>query len=320
MDTESTSAGRTDSDADPQGGRERETSSRLGQATRPAILVIEEEPLVDVLADDLRLRFAGEFRVLHEGRADKGLRALEGLAAERAPVALVIAGDSIGGTDGGVEILAGAKNLHPLAKRVLLVGRNYTPTNPVVKAMTLGQIDFHLTKPWRRDKTLYPAVTEFLASWTAAHDTPSGGIFHIVGPRDTPRALEIREILMSMGMPGAIACDEGGYILTGRDLEHGTDPGQWPLERPPLSLETSVPGVFAAGDVRSRSVKRVASAVGEARRPCRCFTSSSASSRRRPQWREQSSPWPRRRVKSRTRMTSQTQSDRSLIGCAPNSP
>jgi thioredoxin reductase (NADPH) len=201
MNIESPTPGGTDSDADPQGGREQETSSRLEQTARPVILVIEEEPLVDVLADDLQLRFAGEFRVLHERSARNGLRALEGLAEERDPVALVIAGESIGGSDGGVEILAGVKDLHPSAKRVLLVSRNYTPANPVVKAMTLGQIDYHLTKPWRRDKTLYPAVTEFLASWTAAHDTPSGGIFQIVGPRDTPRALEIREILTSMGMP-----------------------------------------------------------------------------------------------------------------------
>ncbi|MCB0829169.1 MAG: FAD-dependent oxidoreductase, partial [Solirubrobacterales bacterium] len=177
------------------------TLASADQATRPVILVIEEEPLVDVLADDLKLRFAGEFRVLHESSADAGLRTLEELAAKEDAVALVIAGESIGGTDGGVQILAGAKGLHPLAKRVLLVGRNYTTTNPVVKAMTFGQIDYHLTKPWRRDKNLYPAVTEFLANWTAAHNTPSGGIFQIVGPRDTPRALEIREILTSMGMP-----------------------------------------------------------------------------------------------------------------------
>jgi thioredoxin reductase (NADPH) len=49
-----------------------------------------------------------------------------------------------------------------------------------------------------------------------------------------------------------------------RDLAHaGPPPARWPLERPPLFLETSLPGVFAAGDVRHRSVKRVASAVGE---------------------------------------------------------
>jgi thioredoxin reductase (NADPH) len=55
-----------------------------------------------------------------------------------------------------------------------------------------------------------------------------------------------------------------GFVLTGRDLggDGGPTPG-WPLARPPLLLETSLPGVFAAGDVRHRSVKRVASAVGE---------------------------------------------------------
>jgi thioredoxin reductase (NADPH) len=56
---------------------------------------------------------------------------------------------------------------------------------------------------------------------------------------------------------GAVERDHGGYVLTGRDL------AGWPLRRGPLLLETSVPGVFAAGDVRYRSVKRVASAVGE---------------------------------------------------------
>lgn len=58
--------------------------------------------------------------------------------------------------------------------------------------------------------------------------------------------------------------DERGFILSGPDLvADGTLPPDWPLERHPYFLETSVPGVFVAGDVRSQSVKRVASAVGE---------------------------------------------------------
>lgn len=52
--------------------------------------------------------------------------------------------------------------------------------------------------------------------------------------------------------------DGGGYILTGGDVAD-----HWPLDRPPLSLETSMPGVFAAGDIRHGSMNRVASAVGE---------------------------------------------------------
>jgi thioredoxin reductase (NADPH) len=61
-------------------------------------------------------------------------------------------------------------------------------------------------------------------------------------------------------LPGEIARDGNGFLLTGDELPDGED---WPLEREPVSLETSMPGVLAAGDVRRASVKRVASAVGE---------------------------------------------------------
>jgi thioredoxin reductase (NADPH) len=57
--------------------------------------------------------------------------------------------------------------------------------------------------------------------------------------------------------------DERGFLLTGNDLLACGDPTRWPLRRAPFPLETSVPGVFAAGDVRLDSMKRVASAVGE---------------------------------------------------------
>ena len=57
----------------------------------------------------------------------------------------------------------------------------------------------------------------------------------------------------------AVLGDERGFILTGRDVPREG----WTLDRPPLPFETSIPGVFAAGDVRYGSVKRVAGAVGE---------------------------------------------------------
>jgi thioredoxin reductase (NADPH) len=61
----------------------------------------------------------------------------------------------------------------------------------------------------------------------------------------------------------AVARSRHGFVITGHDLlAPGVSPS-WSLERPPLTLETSVPGVFAAGDVRLESMKRVASAVGE---------------------------------------------------------
>jgi thioredoxin reductase (NADPH) len=63
-------------------------------------------------------------------------------------------------------------------------------------------------------------------------------------------------------LPDEIIRDGRGYVCTGRDVVD-LMPDGWPLERDPYLLETSVPGIFAAGDVRHGSIKRVASGVGE---------------------------------------------------------
>jgi thioredoxin reductase (NADPH) len=83
----------------------------------------------------------------------------------------------------------------------------------------------------------------------ARREVPATALFVLIGAE--PR---------TEWLAGAVARDERGFVLTGRDLERD---GGWPLTRPPLLLETSLPGVFAAGDVRARSVKRVAAAAGE---------------------------------------------------------
>jgi len=62
----------------------------------------------------------------------------------------------------------------------------------------------------------------------------------------------------------SVARDEKGFVYTGPDLlANGMRPAGWDRDRDPFYLECSVPGIFAAGDVRANSVKRVASAVGE---------------------------------------------------------
>jgi thioredoxin reductase (NADPH) len=68
----------------------------------------------------------------------------------------------------------------------------------------------------------------------------------------------------TMWLEGCVALDEKGFVRTGSDLRpEDLAAAQWPLPRAPHLLETSLPGVFAVGDVRSGSVKRIASAVGE---------------------------------------------------------
>jgi thioredoxin reductase len=83
----------------------------------------------------------------------------------------------------------------------------------------------------------------------ARRSVPADALFVLIGSQ--PR---------TQWLGDSIARDRWGFILTGPDLPAGT---RWPPGRPPLPLETSLPGVFAAGDVRRGSVKRVASAVGE---------------------------------------------------------
>jgi thioredoxin reductase (NADPH) len=105
-----------------------------------------------------------------------------------------------------------------------------------------GQGDGRLTALTLKDRT------------TGATETvPATALFTLIGAQPHTDWL-----------PQAIRRDRWGFVLTGADLfEDGRLPAGWPLERPPMPFETSLPGVFAVGDVRHGSIKRVASAVGE---------------------------------------------------------
>ena len=82
---------------------------------------------------------------------------------------------------------------------------------------------------------------------TTRHD--SGGLFVFIGADAETGWL-----------PPGIALDRRGYVLTGPEMRSAD---RWTLDRDPYLLETSVPGIFACGDVRLSPVKRVAAAVGE---------------------------------------------------------
>jgi thioredoxin reductase (NADPH) len=84
---------------------------------------------------------------------------------------------------------------------------------------------------------------------TGQRETHAGVLFVLIGSQ--PR---------SDWLAGSVGLDAWGSVLTGAEAAAS---GDWPLERQPQLLETTVPGVFAVGDVRANSVKRVASAVGE---------------------------------------------------------
>lgn len=169
---------------------------------KPIIFVASaDRAVLRALVRDLDRRFGNDCRVLSAHEPAAGLAMLEALAALSEPLALVIADHDLGegGADAasGVTFLDRAHALYPDAKRVLLVERDYRRSNPIVPAMSLGRIDYHLVKPWVPSQGLYPAVSEFLSAWGASRD-PDFVLFRIVAPDSSVRAHEIRDLMTRM--------------------------------------------------------------------------------------------------------------------------
>jgi len=194
---------------------------------RPALFVIDNDAgVVSAMTGDLGRRFGQDFTVVGETTADAGLAALERLAARGVPVALLIADHDLDGLP-GADFLARAHELHPQARRVLLVERDYSVRSPVVRAMTLGEADYHLSKPWMLEQDLYRGVSEFLADWARDQDA-AFELFHVIGgPADRP-SYELRKLLTRFNVPYRYHVADSD---TGRRLlaEHGLDGSRLPV-------------------------------------------------------------------------------------------
>ncbi|GAX38300.1 response regulator [Nodularia sp. NIES-3585] len=115
----------------------------------------------------------------------------------------------------------------------------------------LVKVSTKITEVFGQDKL--EAITLFNLETGKVETVPACALFTFIGAM--PRTNWLKNI---------VERDQKGYILTGLDVLHGQKyPKGWKLPRSPYLLETNVPGIFAVGDVRCQSVKRVASAVGE---------------------------------------------------------
>jgi thioredoxin reductase (NADPH) len=195
-----------------------------GSGSNPVILLVaEKRRLLDALADDLGRRFGGHYQILAERSPAGGLRAMERLAGEAEPVALVVAARRMEPQD-GLVLLRRAHELHPAAKRVLLEHRGeWTSGEPVVRAMTLGQVDYVLFWPWLPlEQFLYLPVSEFLAGWEKARG-PTTEAIQIVGRRWAARSQELLDTLARIGIPYGFYDDDStdGRAL----LEHAGQDG-----------------------------------------------------------------------------------------------
>jgi thioredoxin reductase (NADPH) len=169
--------------------------------------------------------------------------------------------------------------------RVVVVGAGNSAGQAVMHLANAGAQVTMLVRGDRLGKSMsaylvdriaaHPLIDVRLRSQVEAVEEDSSGHLAGVRARDSAGAEErfaASALFLCLGgqprtgwaTEGGVRLDPAGFILTGPDLlEAGRRPDGWPLPRDPLALETSVPGLFAAGDVRHGSAKRVAGAVGD---------------------------------------------------------
>ncbi len=162
----------------------------------PVLFVVDhDESSLRVLLADLTRRFGDDFTVKGNNSPEAALGALHEMASANEPVALMLVDGS------SSAFLARAHELHPRAKRVLLVDRDYSSTSPAVQAMALGHADYHIVRPWADDEMLYGAMSEYLSSWTKEQDVPNFELFRIVAEEGDSRVLQLRDVMTRFSMP-----------------------------------------------------------------------------------------------------------------------
>ena len=175
--------------------------------------------------------------------------------------ARMCAGDPVVVVGGGNSAAQAALFLARQAPRVCLVVRH----GDIERDMSR-----YLAERLRRDPTIEVHVNTEVRALVGDRslDAVAGRGRRDSGSREV---LPARAVFVFIGaephtawLGGEVALDEDGFVLTGPEARHEDAGGvDWPLDRAPYALETSRPGVFAVGDVRSGGVRRVASAVGE---------------------------------------------------------
>lgn len=195
--------------------------------SRPVIFVVDDTPAdLTAMRDALSRRFGADYEVMVAARPLAALEMLARLRDQGRQVALVIA-DLWMPEVTGPELLSRAHDLHPGARRSLLVDwwdRHSAPA--ILKGCAFGQLDNYLLKPWSPAEVyLYPVVSEFLSEWARDFGPPLE-VVRVVG-RESARLHELHELLIRNGIPhGCHAPDskEGRQLLAMAGVEDASRP------------------------------------------------------------------------------------------------
>lgn len=172
---------------------------------RPVILAVDADAsALGHVTAELERRYDRDYRVLYSTSAIEALERLEALRDAGDRVALVLAAQWTPEVT-GAELLGRVCDLHPRAKRSLLIGWGDWGDEPTAdairEAMAVGRIDYYALKPWKSpDELFHRTVTEFLHEWARADESMPSEVT-VVADAWAPRAHELRNLLARNGVP-----------------------------------------------------------------------------------------------------------------------
>jgi thioredoxin reductase (NADPH) len=169
------------------------------EASRPAILVVDDEPVVlAAVARDLRRGFGERYRILRAGSGGEGLETLRELRRRGDSVALLIADQRMPAMQ-GTDYLVEARTIYPEAKRVLLTA--YADTEAAISAINEVALDYYLLKPWDPpEEQLFPVIEDLLVGWESGAALEAGGV-RVIGHRFSKETHDLRDFLARNRVP-----------------------------------------------------------------------------------------------------------------------
>jgi thioredoxin reductase (NADPH) len=166
---------------------------------KPALLVVDDDAQVlAAVRRDLRSRYRESYMVVSAASGNEALATIRELKARGDSLAIVISDQRMPDMQ-GTDVLAQARELYPLARRVLLTA--YSDIDAAIKAINVAHLDHYLSKPWDPpEECLYPVIDDLLDTWQAEYLPEAKGL-RLVGHQWSPRSHEIKGFLAGNLIP-----------------------------------------------------------------------------------------------------------------------
>lgn len=167
--------------------------------SKPVILAVDDDPnVLEAVVQDLRRRYASEYRVLRAASGQAALDMSRQLEERGDTIALYLSDQRMPGMS-GVEFLERAQEIYPEARRALLTA--YADTEAAIRAINSARIHYYLTKPWDPpEQQLYPVIDDLLVTWKQGYRPPFEGL-KVIGPRWSLQDHEVRNFLSRNQIP-----------------------------------------------------------------------------------------------------------------------